>query len=70
MLSSSSSIPSNIQWLIDQAKDLYEKSFSTAEDGTHHIVSTAPGRVNLIGEHTDYTGGFVLPLAIGYGTVC
>ena len=33
------------------------------------IVSTAPGRVNLIGEHTDYTGGFVLPIAINRGIV-
>jgi galactokinase len=31
------------------------------------VTAWAPGRVNLVGDHTDYTGGLALPLAIGLG---
>lgn len=41
-------------------RDQFEQVFGAAPTG----VWAAPGRVNLIGEHTDYNDGFVLPIAL------
>ncbi|MDU5780915.1 MAG: galactokinase [Pantoea sp.] len=46
-------------------QQIFNETFGYAP--THTIQ--APGRVNLIGEHTDYNDGFVLPCAIDYQTV-
>src|SRR5436309_2457288 len=46
------------------AIDLFHKTFGTIP----RSVASAPGRVNLIGEHTDYNGGPVLPIAIAQRT--
>jgi galactokinase len=40
------------------------QAFSAVHDREPEGVWVAPGRVNLIGEHTDYSGGLVLPLAL------
>lgn len=43
-------------------------AFCAAFGGAPDVVARAPGRVNLIGEHTDYNDGFVFPCAIGFET--
>jgi galactokinase len=43
------------------------QSFSAYFNAKHGFIVHAPGRVNLIGEHTDYNDGFVLPMAIDRG---
>ena len=44
----------------DRAAQEYRDRFGEAPE----VVASAPGRINLIGEHTDYNGGFVLPCAV------
>ncbi|GIQ66838.1 galactokinase [Paenibacillus cisolokensis] len=52
----------NIQALKEQFVQLY------GGDAESVRVFHAPGRVNLIGEHTDYNGGYVFPAALTFGT--
>jgi len=50
----------NTEALKKSFKDLYQKEAEA--------LFFSPGRVNLIGEHTDYNGGYVFPCALNFGT--
>ncbi|MBQ8387186.1 MAG: galactokinase [Paludibacteraceae bacterium] len=49
---------------IEQLKSAYEVAYQKSATD----IFFSPGRVNLIGEHTDYNGGFVFPCALSFGT--
>ena len=52
-------------------KDLIQQELAqkfAEKFGSKPKVFRAPGRVNLIGEHTDYNDGFVMPAALGFST--
>jgi galactokinase len=51
---------------INQLKQDFLKQYGKSESPMHAFFS--PGRVNLIGEHTDYNGGLVFPCALSFGT--
>src|SRR6266581_7002920 len=48
--------------------DTDKRDASTDSRNPDLRVFRAPGRVNLIGEHTDYNDGFVMPAAVGFST--
>lgn len=50
----------------EQIKQMFMQKFG--ESNIEPRVFHAPGRVNLIGEHIDYNGGYVLPAALEFGT--
>ncbi len=48
----------------EELKTAFEKQYGSSDGVTGYF---SPGRVNLIGEHTDYNGGFVFPCALSFG---
>ena len=47
----------SVESLIDKAKTLFSRIYG----GEASIITSAPGRLNLGGEHCDYMGGYVFP---------
>ena len=54
-----------IQLTVDDVRNRFKTKFK----GTEGNVYAAPGRINLIGEHTDYNGGYVFPGAVDKGMI-
>ena len=50
--------------MANERVEMLVRGFKENLDGEPELITRAPGRVNLIGEHTDYNDGFVLPIAI------
>lgn len=50
--------------MYEQARKLFQAHYG----GAHKVAAMAPGRVEVLGNHTDYNEGFVLSAAINYGT--
>src|SRR5437660_2074092 len=54
----------SLEILVQAAQEVFARRFGRPA----RWVVAAPGRVNLIGEHTDYNDGFVMPMAIDRST--
>ncbi|MDO5721903.1 MAG: galactokinase [Actinomycetaceae bacterium] len=58
----------NQAWSLEEGaarvSDLFTRTFGAEPEAVH----SAPGRVNIIGEHTDYNGGYALPMALPHRT--
>lgn len=49
---------------VEELKKAYKEAYGKEAEAIYF----SPGRVNLIGEHTDYNGGYVFPCALSFGT--
>ena len=57
----------NLKSCLKEAEKVFKEKYGTDPS----IEVAAPGRVNLIGEHTDYNDGFVLPMVrVRCGQLC
>jgi len=54
-----------VESVLDEARNSFQEHFKSGPT----FAVCAPGRVNLIGEHTDYNDGFVFPMALELVTV-
>ncbi len=57
-------MPNSQNNTLEQVKTKYEEIFGQITPETQTRIFRSPGRINLIGEHTDYNNGFVLPASV------